>query len=347
MSIPRTIAAVCTLAAICLLASCASGADAAKTGAKAQTLTLGAYTTPREAYREILPAFAADWNAQTGGTVAFEESYLGSGAQARAIAGGFEADIAALSLEPDIETLVKAGLVRPDWKSSAMAGMISRSIVVIAVRPGNPKNIKTWDDLRRPGIKVLSPNPRTSGGAMWNVAAIYGAAFRGHTNAPAGDSAAAQDLLRDIITNVAIMDKGARESILTFESGVGDAAITYENEVLVSRAAGKAMDFVVPPGTILIENPVAVVDGYAAKRGTKEAAEAFVRFLTTPAAQRIYARHGLRPVHDSVANEVRAQYPDVATLFTIRDLGDWPRVTQTLFAPGGVFDRASSVASRR
>jgi sulfate transport system substrate-binding protein len=220
--------------------------------------------------------------------------------------------------------------------------MVTRSIVVIAVRPGNPKNIKTWDDLRKPGIKVLTPNPRTSGGAMWNVAAIYGAALRGNTSARAADSAAAEALLGDIIGNVAIMDKGARESILTFESGVGDAAITYENEVLVSRAAGKAIDFVVPPGTILIENPIAVIDGYTAKRGTTSAAEAFVRFLTSPAVQRIYAKHGLRPVNDSVAVEVSAQYPIVPTLFTISDLGGWQLVTETLFAPGGVFERAAA-----
>ncbi len=331
--------------ALCLsgLAACANtGGGGDTTGAR--TLTLGAYTTPREAYREIIPAFTSDWRKTHAGSITFEESYLGSGAQARAIAGGFEADLAALSLEPDIDALVKGGLITHDWKSRALGGMVTRSIVVIAVRAGNPKNIKTWDALRRPGIKVLTPNPRTSGGAMWNIAAIYGAALRGSTTAAAGDSAAAQALLRDIIANVAIMDKGARESILTFESGVGDAAITYENEVLVSKSAGKAIDFVIPPGTILIENPIAVVDTYASKHGTTDAAVAFVHYLTSPEAQRKYAEHGLRPVDETVAAEYRAKFPDVPGLFTIRDLGGWPVVTQTLFSPGGVFERASAQA---
>ncbi len=329
-------------ASVAGLSSCTRSGDAANAAAAAYTLTIGAYTTPREAYREILPAFAADWQAKHGETLTFEESYLGSGAQARAITSGFEADIAALSLEPDIETVAQAGLITHDWKSRALGGMVSRSIVVIAVRPGNPKNIKTWDDLRRPGIKVLTPNPRTSGGAMWNVAAIFGAALRGATSAAAGDTAAAEALLRDIVANVAIMDKGARESILTFESGVGDAAITYENEVLVSKTAGKAMDFVVPPGTILIENPVAVVDAYASKRGTEKVAHALVQYLVTPEAQRKYAKHGLRPVDDKIATEFREQYPEVSGLFTIGDLGGWPAVTKTVFAPGGVFERAST-----
>lgn len=338
--IPYRIIGTAFSTSLALCVACAGNNDRTPTSG-AQTLTLGAYTTPREAYREILPAFTAEWQAKHGGTLMFEESYLGSGAQARAIAAGFEADLAALSLEPDLETLVQAGLITHDWKSRALGGMVSRSVVVIAVRPGNPKNIKSWDDLRRPGIKVLTPNPRTSGGAMWNVAAIYGAALRGMTSARAGDSAAAEALLRDIIANVAIMDKGARESILTFESGVGDAAITYENEVLVSKASGKPIDFVTPRGTILIENPIAVIDAYASKRGTLAAAEAFVQFLASPDGQRKYAKHGLRPADEKIAAEFAEQYPDVAGLFTIRDLGGWNTVIKALFAPGAAFERAS------
>lgn len=339
MQTGRTFCALITLASSLVFSGCAG--KAADTG-KSYTLTLGAYTTPREAYREILPAFAKDRNAKTGGTLTFEESYLGSGAQARAIAGGFEADIAALSLEPDIETLVKANLITHDWKAGASGGMVSRSIVVIAVRPGNPKNIKTWDDLRRPGVNVLTPNPRTSGGAMWNVAAIYGAALRGATSAKASDSSAAEAFMRDIFKNVSIMDKGARESMITFESGVGDAAITYENEVLVAQKAGKAMDYVIPPATLLIENPAAVIDVYAAKHGTQEVAAALLQYLATPEAQRIYAKYGLRPVDESVAAEFREQYREVPGLFTIRDLGGWPNVTKNVFAPGAVFERVVS-----
>ena len=217
--------------------------------------------------------------------------------------------------------------------------MVTRSIVVIAVRADNPKGIHDWDDLRRPGLNVLTPNVRTSGGAMWNVCAIYGAALRGATSAPKGDAAAAEALLGGVLHNVSIMDKGARESIVSFEKGLGDAAITYENEVLVGRKAGRDYDYVVPRATILIENPAAVVDTYADKHGNRDLADAFVAFLTTPAAQRAFTDFGLRPVDAGVAAQSKDQFPAVADLFTIRDLGGWPTATQTLFAPGGVYDR--------
>lgn len=269
------------------------------------TLTLGAYTTPREVYgRELLPAFARHLDSTTGRKVQFAESYLGSGAQARAIAGGFEADIAALSLEPDVETLVKAGLITYDWKDTPSSGMVTRSIVVIAVRPGNPKNIKDWRDLARRDVEVLTPNPKTSGGAMWNIAAIYGAALRARGGNTRADSLAAESLLRDVFARVRIMDKGARESMITFENGIGDAAITYENEVLVARHGGKEMDYVIPSSTLLIENPIAVIDEYAKKHGTLEIARAFIDFVLTPDAQRAFAEYGYRPVDATAASEL-------------------------------------------
>jgi sulfate transport system substrate-binding protein len=327
-----------------VLAACDGSARAAGDGAPpVRTLTLGAYTTPREVYRqELIPAFQKQWKERTGEEVRFQDSYLGSGAQARAILGGFEADVAALSLEPDIETIRKGGLITRDWKASAHRGMVSRSIVVIGVRPGNPKRIRDWEDLCRPDVEVLTPNPRMSGGAMWNIAAIYGAVLRGGTAAPKGSVPAAESLLRDVLRNVKIMDKGARESMLTFESGVGDAIITYENEVLISRQAGKQVEYVVPRSTILIENPVAVIDAYAEKQGNREVADAFVEFLTTAEAQRAYTRYGLRAVDDSVARETNASLPEVGDRFTIDDLGGWPELTRQLFAPGGLFDRASA-----
>ncbi|MFN8573284.1 MAG: sulfate ABC transporter substrate-binding protein [Gemmatimonadaceae bacterium] len=343
-TIRRRSAVTLSLSLLSLAMAC-EGTTKGATPTNAATLTLGAYTTPREAYgQDILPAFATEWRTKTGNTIAFEESYLGSGAQARAIASGFEADVAALSLEPDIETLTKAGLITHEWRQGSTGGMVSRSVVVIAVRPGNPKQIHDWADLRKPGIQVLTPNPRTSGGAMWNIAAIYGAALRGASGAQvaAGDSTGAEGLLRSILANVSIMDKGARESILTFENGVGDAAITYENEVLTARQSGKAMDYVIPRSTILIENPVAVVDRYVDKRGTRQAAEAFVTHLTTPGVQRMFAKHGFRPVDDDVAKEYAKDFPAVTDLFTIRDLGGWKRVTPALFSDSGVFARASS-----
>jgi sulfate transport system substrate-binding protein len=309
---------------------------------KTRTLTLGAYTTPREPYgKAILPAFQKLWQEKKGEAVKFDESYLGSGAQARAIVGGFEADVAALSLEADIKKIAEAGLITSDWKATPTKGMVTRSIVVIGVRPGNPKAIKDWPDLAKPGFKVLTPNVRTSGGAMWNILAIWGAAQRGKAGVPAGDTAGAVALLGGIIKNVQIMDKGARESMLTFENGIGDAIITYENEVLVAKKSGKAYDYVVPPSTILIENPVAVVDKYATKHQATDVAQAFVEFLTTKPAQEAFASFGYRPVNADVEKATAGQFPAVSDLFTIADLGGWDEVGKTVFGPGGAYEKAA------
>lgn len=319
----------------------------AGTAPRERVLTLGAYTTPREVYgKEILPAFRAHWLAQTGEHVRFEESYLGSGAQSRAIVGGFEADVAALSLEADVERIVQAGLITHDWKAGPARGMVTRSIVALCVRAGNPRAIRDWDDLAQPNLAVLTPNPKTSGGAMWNIAALFGAALRGKTHAKAGDSAAAEDLLRRVLQNVTIMDKGARESMITFETGVGDIAITYENEIVVGRLGGKTYESVLPASTILIENPVAVVDQYAQKHGNLDLARAFVEFLGRPESQRACARYGLRPVDPAVERETAASFPPVTDLFTIRDLGGWPEVQKTIFGQDGAFERASALAGK-
>ena len=309
-----------------------------------RTLTLGAYTTPREVYGQgIIPAFQRYWKVRTGEEVRFEASYLGSGAQARAIVGGFEADVAALSLDPDIDTLTQAGLITHDWRAGPNRGMVTRSLVVLAVRQGNPLGINGWDDLRRPGLAVLTPNVRTSGGAMWNICALYGAALRGATNVPRGDAAGAETLLAGVLRNVKVMDKGARESIINFEKGVGDVAITYENEVLVGRKAGRTYDYIVPAATILIENPVAVVDQYADRHGNRDLAEGFVAFLATREAQLAFVEFGLRPVDAGVAGEVTTRFPAVKDLFTVRDLGGWAGVLKTLFAPGAAYDRAAAL----
>lgn len=310
-------------------------------GPEKARLTLGAYTTPREAYsRAILPAFARHWHRRTGQEVEFHESYQGSGAQARAILSGFEADIAALSLEGDIERLVRGGLITHDWRRNRHRGMVSTSLVVFAVRPGNPLGIRDWEDLARPGIRVVIPDPKTSGGAQWNFAALYGAALRGRAGVGGGDAAAARDLLRRVLSNVVMMDKGARESITNFERGVGDVAVTYENEVLVARQAGRIYDYVVPPSTILIENPVALVDRHVDRHGVREVAEAFMDFLWTLEAQRAFAGYGLRPVEEQARSASPTAYPQVADLWRIDALGGWLRVSLEMFGPGGAYAKA-------
>ena len=319
-----------------------SGSETTEGDGGRVTLILGAYTTPREAYgKGILPAFREHWKQKTGQDVEFQESYQGSGAQSRAIVGGFEADVAALSLEADVDKIAEAGLITHDWRSGPHGGMVSNSIAVIAVRSGNPSGIRDWGDLARPGLDVLTPDPKTSGGAQWNINALYGAALRGHVDGvPANDPDAAEEFLSRVFRNVRIMDKGARESITNFERGVGDAAITYENEVIVARLQGREYDYVIPTSTILIQNPVALIDRNVDAHGVREVAEAFVEFLHGPVAQRAYAEYGLRSVEESVAEETAAEYPAVEDLWTIDDLGGWDRVATEIYGDEGRFTRA-------
>jgi sulfate/thiosulfate-binding protein len=315
-------------------------AGAAPAASKTTTLLLGAYTTPREVYRDaILPAFEKAWKEKAGGAVEFRTSYQGSGAQARAIIGGFEADVAALALAPDIDKIASEKLITHDWKARPHGGMVTNSVVVLAVRKGNPAHIKDWTDLTRKGLNVLTPDPKTSGGAMWNINAIYGAALRGHAGVAANDPAAATGFLAAVFKNVSIMDKGARESIMTFEKGVGDVAITYENEVLTAQAAGEPLEYVVPKSTILIQNPAALVDTYVDKHGTREAATAFLDFLVTPDTQRSFAKFGFRPVNADVAKESEGKFPPVQDLWTVEDLGGWPKVLEEIYGPQGIWTK--------
>jgi sulfate/thiosulfate transport system substrate-binding protein len=323
--------------ALSFLAGCGGASDSNGEA----TLTLGAYTTPREAYsKAIIPEFQKHWKAKTGQEVGFQESYQGSGAQSRAITSGFEADIAALSLESDVTRIAEAGLIRRDWQANQYLGIVSTSLVVIAVRPGNPLGIRDWADLARPGLKVLMPDPKTSGGAQWNIAAIYGAALRGYAGVQKDDSAAARGFLKRALQNVSIMDKGARESITNFEKGVGDVAVTYENEVLVGRQAGQKYDYVIPRSTILIENPVALVDTYVDKHNVRRVAEGFIDFLWTRDAQRVFARYGLRPVEAATAQEVAAQFQPAGDVWKIDFLGGWKKVSQDIFGPNGVYTKS-------
>ncbi len=280
------------------------------------TLTLVAYSTPREVYEQLTRDFAA---TPEGAGVSFDESYAASGEQSRAVAAGLPASVVAFSLEPDVTRLVDEGLVSADWKDDEFGGMVTESVVVFAVRKGNPKGIRSWNDLTRRDIEVVTPNPFTSGGAQWNVMAAYGAQLElGRSERQATEH------LRRLFRNVSVQDKSAREALQTFVGGKGDVLIAYENEAILAQSKGEEIDYVVPEQTILIENPIAVVEG-----DTSERAKAFVAFVRSAAAQRVFGEAGYRPVRDEVLAAL--DFPTPASLFTIADLGGWSSVRERFF----------------
>jgi sulfate transport system substrate-binding protein len=329
------------LAAGILACGCRDG-DASASGGAADSLVVAGYTTPREAFAEIIPEFAAEWKARTGRDLSVAESYLGSGAQSRAVAGGFPADVVALSLEPDVDRIAKAGLLDPAWKSSPTGGTLTRSVVVFAVRTGNPKAVRGWEDLVRPGVRVMMGDPRMSGGAQWAVLAASGAVRRGKVPGYAPDDEGVTRYLGDLLGNVLVLDKGARESIISFEKGIGDVALTYENEALAARRRGRDYDYVIPESTVLIENPVALVDASLQAHGNRAAAEAFVRYLRSERAQRIFAEHGFRPVDPSAARAAAARFPVPADLFTVDgQFGGFGKAAPAHFGPDGLWTLAA------
>src|SRR5215218_7641039 len=284
-------------------------------------LTLVAYSTPEEAYKELIPAFN---KTPEGEGVSFNQSYGGSGDQSRAVEGGLPADVVEFSLEPDMTRLVEAGLVDENWNQNEYDGMVTDSVVVLMVRKGNPKNIKSWDDLVKPGVDVIEPNPFASGGARWNVMAAYGAQLE--------QGKSPEEALRyvtELFEHVSVLDKSARDSLNTFTSGKGDVLLGYENEAILAQQEGEELDYVVPDETILIENPAAVVN----ESNNPDTAKAFVDFLYTPEAQKIFLSKGYRPVVEGVAGE--GDFPTPAKLFEIDKLGGWSKVSDEFFDPEG------------
>ena len=309
-------------------------------------LMLAVYSVPKEAYeRTIIPAFQRSWKQRTGQDVRIRSSYGASGAQARAIIGGFDADVAALSLEGDLDQIAKAGLISHDWRTGPHKGMISASVVALGVRKGNPKGIKVWEDLARPGVEVY-PNPKTSGGAMWDVIAIYGAGLKlaeqqaGAGKKPSAESAeaVASGLLKRIQKNVKVMDKSGRESVTTFERGVGDVIVTYENELIPRIKSDRPYEIIIPHETVWIENPVALIDRHVDRHQVRDVAEAFVSFLHSEEAQAAFAELGFRPIDQATAQTpARTSIPLPSQLFTIADLGGWEKISATLFGPRGAW----------
>jgi sulfate/thiosulfate transport system substrate-binding protein len=307
------------LVAALALAACGGSSDdsGGSSGGGGKKLTLVAYSTPQEAYEKIIPAFQ---KTAAGKGVKFDQSYGPSGDQSRAVEGGLPADVVEFSLAPDVDRLVKADLVDANWAKTKYDGFVTNSVVVLAVRKGNPKNIKTWADLLKPGVEVITPNPYSSGGAKWNIMAAYGAQLE-----QGKSDAQAQDYLTQLFKHVPVLDKSARDALQTFTGGKGDVLISYENEAITAQQKGEKLDYVIPDQTILIQNPAAVT------KDAPQTATDFVDFLRSPAAQKIFAEKGYRTVDPSLADT--KTYPVPSNLFKIDKFGGWSKVNDEFFDP--------------
>ncbi|HEY3018828.1 MAG TPA: sulfate ABC transporter substrate-binding protein [Solirubrobacteraceae bacterium] len=295
------------VAAGCGGASDSSDGTAAKSGGTKKTVSLVAYSTPQVVYDEVIPAFQ---KTSAGEGVAFKTSYGPSGDQSRAVESGLRADVVTFSLEPDLDRLIKSGQVA----QTAAGRWVTTSVVTFIVRKGNPKHIRTWDDLLKPGVQVVTPNPFTSGAAKWNLLAAYGAKGLG--------------FVRTLLTqHVKVQPKSGREALQTFTEGQGDVLLSYENEAITAQKKGQDVDYVIPGQTIKIENPIAVTSGAPA------AAKAFLDYALSKPAQQVFASWGYRPVDRSVLAANKSRFPTPAGLFTIDKVGGWSKVNDELFDP--------------
>ncbi|HJS93836.1 MAG TPA: sulfate ABC transporter substrate-binding protein [Solirubrobacteraceae bacterium] len=301
----------------------ASNATGSNASSKSSTqLQLVAYSTPKKAYDVLTTAFA---QTSAGKGVGFGQSFGASGSQSRAVDSGQPADVVAFSTEPDMTRLVKDGIVAKSWNANARKGIASDSVVVMVVRQGNPKHIAGWDDLIKPGVDVITPNPSTSGSARWNVLAGYGAQLKeGKTPAQA------LDYLRTLLTkNVSVQDSSAAAALQTFTGGKGDVLLDYESDALAAKKAGDSIQLVYPKQTLLIETPIAITT----KSKQPQRAQAFLNYQWSQAGQTIWAQQGYRPVDKSVASKFAGQFPTPPQLFTIDYLGGWSKVKDEFFAP--------------
>jgi sulfate/thiosulfate-binding protein len=320
-----------SLLAVLLLAQAASAADI--------TLLNVSYDPTRELYQDFNAAFARQWKARTGDTVTVKQSHGGSGKQARSVIDGLEADVVTLALASDVDAISERGLLAHDWQKRLQHNSAPyTSTIVFLVRKGNPKHIKDWGDLVKPGISVITPNPKTSGGARWNHLAAWGYALR----QPGASEATARDFIGKLYRNVPVLDSGARGATTTFvERGIGDVLIAWENEALlaIKELGPDKVEIVAPSVSILAEPPVSVVDKVVDKRGTRKVAEAYLQYLYSDEGQEIAAKNYYRPVSEKVAKKYAAQYPKVK-LFTIDEAaGGWTKAQKAHFADGGVFDQ--------
>ena len=337
MAFVRNLMVSVTLAAVAITPTAAVAAPV-------QLLNVS-YDPTRELYKDINAAFAQRWAAQTKQQVQIRQSHGGSGKQARSVIDGLQADVVTLALAYDIDEIAQRGLIASNWqKRLPLNSTPYYSTIVFLVRKGNPKNIRDWNDLVRPGVKVITPNPKTSGGARWNYLAAWGYARKS-----TGSLAKAKDFMVRLFRNVPILDSGARGSTTTFvERGQGDVLLAWENEAfLATKELGKGkFDIVRPSVSILAEPPVAVVDKNVDRHKTRAAAEAYLKFLYTPQAQEIIARNYYRPRNPQVAAKYKGTFPNM-TLFTIdRSFGGWSKAQATHFNDGGLFDQIFEAAKR-
>ena len=307
--------------------------------AKEITLLNVSYDPTREFYAEYGQAFSKYWKAKTGDDVTVKASHGGSGKQARSVIDGLEADVVTLALAYDIDAIAEKGLVSPDWQKKFKSNSTPyTSTIVFLVRKGNPKQIKTWDDVVKPGNAVITANPKTSGGARWAYLAAYGYALKKNN----GDDAKAREFIKKLFEHVPVLDSGARGATVSFsERGLGDVLLSWESEVaLIKKEFGEdKFDVVYPATSILAEPPVAVVDKVVDKRGTREVATAYLEYLYSPAGQDIIGKYYYRPIDPKAAAKYAKQFPKI-NLFTIDDtFGGWTKAQKTHFADGGVFDQ--------
>lgn len=302
------------------------------------TLLNVSYDPTRELYQDVNTAFAKEWKGKTGDNVKIKQSHGGSGKQARAVLDGLEADVVTLALAYDIDALTERKLLAADWQKRLQHNSSPyTSTIVFLVRKGNPKGIKDWNDLVKPGVSVITPNPKTSGGARWNHLAAWGYALR----QPGGNEAKAREFLGKLYKNVPVLDSGARGATTTFvERGIGDVLIAWENEayLAVKELGPTKFDIITPSISILAEPPVAVVDKVVDKRGTRKVAEAYLQYLYTDEAQDIIAKNYYRPATAKASQKYASQFAKV-NLFTIADVGGWTAAQKAHFSDGGIFDQ--------
>ena len=334
----RTLIGLFLGAGLISLVACGNGSDSknSQSGAaqkKDVEITLVGYAVPKAAHDRIIKKFVAKWQQEQNQKVTFKQTYGGSGSQTRAVIDGLPADVVHLALGGDVDKLAQASLVAADWqKKLPNQGIVAQSVAAIITRPGNPKKINSFTDLARPDVKWVTANPKTSGGARWNVLALWNDAIKS-----GGNEAKATEFLTAAFKNVVVQPKDAREATDAFvKQGQGDALLNYENEILFAKERGQSLDYVVPGVNISIDTPVAIVDKNVEKHGNREVVEAFAQYLFAPEAQAEFVKLGYRPMGTATTD---LRFPKIKTLGTVTEYGGWSNFQKKLFADGAIYDK--------